>query len=162
MRWRQAAVDSLKGMLYFVAIGPPIGALALALVSAGMMIGNPHFDGSSLLGLLGFTAMAMLFSWIFGAIPAALTGLLVGPLRWRFHQWRWCLVAGVIGAAVSSIGLLVGPLSGDMGRASPGVMLVFPGFVAGVLAARVFGRRAAYPPPPMPPLPQRAGIGESP
>jgi peptidoglycan/LPS O-acetylase OafA/YrhL len=86
----------------------------------------------------------------------------VGPLRWRFQQWRWCLVAGVIGAAVSSIGLLVGPLSGDMGRASPGMMLVFPGFVAGVLAARVFGVRATYPPPPMPPLPQRAGIGESP
>jgi hypothetical protein len=162
MRWRQAAVDSLKGMFYFVVLGPPIGALVLTVVFAGMAIGHPHFDPMALLGLLGFAMLAMLYSWLFAAIPAALTGLLVGPLRWRFHQWRWCLVAGAVGGAVSSIGVLVGLLSGDMGRASPGLMLVFPGFVAGVLVARIFGLRATYPPSPMPPLPQRAGMGESP
>jgi hypothetical protein len=162
MRRKQAVVDSIKGAIYFLLIGPPVGALALTVVFAGMMAREWTLDPSSLLGLLGFAMFAVLFSWLFGAIPAVLTGLLVGPLRWRFQQWRWCLVAGAMGAAVSSIGLLIGPLSGDMGRASPGLMLIFPGFVAGVLAARVFGLRATYPPPPMPPLPQPAGMGESP
>ena len=162
MRWRQAVVNSIKGAIYFLLIGPPVGALALTVVVSGMMISELTMDPSSLRGLLGFAMFAVLFSWLFGAIPAVLTGLLVGPLRWRFHQWRWCLVAGAIGAAVSSIGLLVGPLSGDMGRSSPGLMLVFPGFVAGFLAARVFGLRATFPPPPMPSLPQPAGMGESP
>jgi hypothetical protein len=163
MEWRRAVVDSLKGSLYFGLVGPPVGALALTVATLARMAWryqeNPlaAFDG-----IVGFALVSILFSWFMGAVPAVITGLLLGPFRWRFHQWRWCLAAGAVGAAMSGTGLLMGGMPGELGRQSPGLLLVFPGFVAAVLVARLFGVRATYPTSPMPPLPQSAGIGESP
>jgi hypothetical protein len=161
--WRRAVVDSLKGALYFGLIGPPVGALALTVASLSRM-GWEYQENplAALYGVFGFALFSILFSWFMGVVPAAVTGLLLGPFRWRFHLWRWCLAAGVVGALVSSASLLVDGLPGELGRQSPGLLLVFPGFVAGVLVARLFAVRASYPPPAMPPVPQPTGIGESP
>jgi hypothetical protein len=169
---RRALVDSAKGALYFLALGPPVGALALwAIMSLGLvtvmgpsnLAESPSSAGMSLAGFGLMALVMMLYSWVLGSVPAVITGALIGPWRWRFHQWRWCLLAGVVGAA-AAVGFfqLWAPLGGENGGAWPALYPVVPGFPAGVLVAKVFALRAPYPPPKMPPLPRPAGIGDSP
>ena len=156
--------------MYFLALGPPVGALfATAVFGLFMVIGVPTTwdtpsTAAASLGGLGVIAMVvMMFSWVLGSVPALVTGLLLGPWRWRFHQWRWCLVAGVVGAAAAVAFIqLWAPLGGENGGVWPALYPVVPGFPAGMLVAKVFAMRAPYPPPTMPPLPQPAGMGDSP
>lgn len=170
MDGRRALVDSAKGALYFLALGPPVGALFMtAAFGLVLVLGMPTLllapsTAVTSLGGLGALAFVMvLFSWVLGGVPALVTGALVGPWRWRFHQWRWCLVAGVVGAAAAVAFIqLWAPLGGENGGVWPALYPIVPGFPAGVLVAKVFAMRAPYPPPEMPPLPPSAGIGDSP
>ena len=170
MDGRRALVDSAKGALYFLALGPPVGALAMTAImglvmAAGMPMLwlSPSTATTSLGGLGAMAGVAVLFSWVLGSLPALVTGALLGPWRWRFHQWRWCLVAGAVGAAAATAFFqLWAPLGGENGGAWPALYPIVPGFPAGMLVAKVFAMRAPYPPPEMPPLPRPAGIGDSP
>lgn len=170
MDGRRALVDSAKGALYFLALGPPVGALFMtAFFGLFMVFGmptlweTPSMAATSLGGLGVMAFMMVMFSWVLGSVPAVATGLLIGPWRWRFHQWRWCVVAGVVGAvAAVAFFELWAPLGGGNGGLWPALYPVVPGFPAGMLVAKVFARRAPYPLPEMPPLPPSAGIGDSP
>ncbi len=167
---RRALADSAKGALYFLVLGPPIGALVMTaaiglLLATSIPLRWESMD-QALVSVGGLGAMAMattMFSWVLGSLPALVTGALVGPWRWRFHQWRWCLVAGVVGGAASVVFFLLWvPLGGDTGGLVATLSPFVPGFGAGALVARVFAMRAPYPPPKAPPLPVSAGIGDSP
>lgn len=148
---RRALVDSAKGALYFLVVGPPTGALVLCVGGAAMMIIESPADFLQLAGVaLGFAILAIPFSWVLGAIPAVLTGLVLGPFRSWFHQWRWCLAAGLVGAAMSMLSLWAWP-GGGRGEGLASVTgLVFPGFFAAVLVARLFALRAPRHPPLLP------------
>ena len=86
-------------VLVFVLIGPPVGALILLLTIAAFNMANPDLAG------LSWVAMFALFygvpvSYLFGALPAAIAGLLVGLWQSFVRRPSWLFALGV--------GLIVG------------------------------------------------------
>jgi hypothetical protein len=92
-------------VLIFVLLGPPIGGVIwLVLTAAGM--GHPNtqvelFDGPV------FVLFAAIFSYPFGAAPAALAGLAIGIKQAFFGRTTWpmALAIGLIDGTVLLEGL---------------------------------------------------------
>jgi hypothetical protein len=89
-------------VLVFVLIGPPLGAFLLFLT-----IGAMQLLGSDPKGLAWVALFAIIYavplSYLFGAIPAAAAGLMIGIWQVFVGRTTWLIAAGVgviVGAAV--------------------------------------------------------------
>lgn len=96
-RWRQAFASAA----FYAFAGPPIaGVIAvLALAVASALEGDT--EQAALLGVLGLP-LAVFFSYIFGVLPALLTGLLAGWFSHRIQRWRHVLYVALLGLIVTS------------------------------------------------------------
>jgi hypothetical protein len=88
----------VKGLLIFVALGPPIGAAVgwFDYVFAALLRPGQQLSYRDVLVL----PISLLLSYIVGLIPAALVGVVVAYLNVRYRALGW--------AHVTAIGLLAG------------------------------------------------------
>ncbi len=89
--------DMVRPVLIFGLIGPPIGGIAAALLTSGTA---------------GFRTIpvAMAFSYIFGFVPALLTGLVAGI---AIHKFNRIAFLGLVVACGALFSLLFSFLTGD-------------------------------------------------
>jgi len=128
-------------VMAFLIGGPPLGTFVVALP---MMLFGALDSGDSLVGGLVAALGFSLFSYLFGAVPALLTGL-VAAWSWpRLRGWRAHLRMGAIGFVVSLLCFaiafpLMGSRNDDSFADSVPTLLLFslPGLVAGVLVSRL-------------------------
>lgn len=158
---RQASINCIKGMLYFGALAPPIGSLVFSVpMGIVAMSKNPASDTLlvSLLGLVGFA----FWSYLFGLIPAIVTGAIAGIVRQRLKSWPYFFVIGMIGLVAAWLSWYVLwqseqriPNPADLGFLShlgfgaatygPALVLLLlglPGFMGGAITAWIFGKRS--------------------
>ncbi|WP_369940596.1 hypothetical protein [Xanthomonas medicagonis] len=128
-------------VMAFLIGGPPLGTfvVALPMLLFGALDGGESPVGA-LVGALGIS----LFSYLFGAVPALLTGL-VAAWSWpRLRGWRAHLRMGAIGFVLSLLCFaiafpLMGSRSTDSFTDDAPTLLLFslPGLIAGVLVSRL-------------------------
>ncbi len=116
-------------VLIFLLVGPPVGA-AVFLAMIAVWVGQSSDPGTVASVFAVLTIYGLLFSWFFGGLPAALTGLVfatwqtfVGPVR--------ATIAAVAGIAA---GLLLTFGAGDIAR-DIGDPPMFPLYLVTCLAA---------------------------
>ena len=131
--------DALKGACYFVALGPLLGLLGVALqFSANAVLEG---DVSRLENALAASAIALMFGipYFFGLVPAAVCGLICGPFRPAFSSWSACVAAGLAGGLLSAWW----PVSFYGRPQEERLLFLVAGFVAGLLCSRIFAVRAS-------------------
>jgi len=151
---RTAFRNSFLGALFFGFLAPPIGSLGLSVpLAIYAFIAKPGAE-AMVLALALLIGLA-LWSYLVGFIPAAITGLLVGPFRARFGAWRYCLAAGALGCVIACLGGYLLYSSGGQPPealtalnigATAGVYLALlglPGLVGGTVSARLFRGEAS-------------------
>lgn len=133
--------NTLKGVLYFAVLAPPIGALSIgAFLFAGLLSSGSSI-GAAISGGISMGLMFAIGSHILGIVPAGIVGLLCGPFRASFKLWRYCLLAAFLGALVATIFAFVAVA--DQRIDNPYLMFSLPGFVGALLVSRIFGVRAS-------------------
>lgn len=145
---RSRVLDTAKGMLLFVAIGPPTGSLVV--IAFFLLTGESQGQLPSVTAVLGLSFMIAVFSYPIGAIPAAATGLIAGLTRHELNQTRRCFRVGVLGGLLAI--LVSGPLFFYKGvPLSPVdiavyiVILGFPGFLGATVCALLLRARPIEP-----------------
>jgi hypothetical protein len=98
-------------MGFFMAVGPLVGGVVSL---AGVMILGSIFDTRSNLGIadtITATAFAfpfaIFFSYLFGLLPAALAGVMVGAAKVRYGSVPWAIVL-LIGALAGIADAVIG------------------------------------------------------
>jgi len=145
---RRGCSDPVKGVAYFGLLGPPCGALSWTLLT--FFAENPLATVASI-GLLStaqITASTLIFlslwSYLFGLIPAVLTGAVAGLLRQHLHRYRYCLLVGMVGGISSGIFPLMAVAHSN--HRTDGyiyaAMMIGAGLFSGSVVARIFGIRA--------------------
>jgi hypothetical protein len=86
-------------MLVFVLIGPPVGAFIFMLAIAAANMTNPDLAGLSWVAIFALLYGVPL-SYLFGTLPAAAAGLLIGVWQCFIRRSSWMVALGV--------GLIVG------------------------------------------------------
>lgn len=86
-------------VMTFLFVGPPLGTLVVGLPVAIALTWGQSLVTDTLPVLL---LMAM-FSYVFGALPALLTGLFAARAWPRLRGWRAHLRLGLIGAGTSAV-----------------------------------------------------------
>ena len=125
-------------VLAFLIAGPPLGTVVVGLPVAIVWSGNGPSASSLLLAL-----MMALFSYVFGALPALLTGLLAARFWPRLRGWRAHLRLGLAAALLSAI--CVGAAIALLRRPPPPAnevaialaLCALAGFVGATLISRV-------------------------
>jgi hypothetical protein len=77
----------------FAGFGPPLGLVSLLII--GFVTGGEGLDIP-----FGFLVAALLFSYVYGLIPALLSVAIIRQFQFRLFRPEW-LWAGLTGAAVS-------------------------------------------------------------
>jgi len=126
--------------LRFAFIGPLVGGLIWVslfllgeLTRASLSFSWDH--------ALQSAVVLTLCSYVFGVVPAFLTGLLVAPCRDRLTPRAWCAAAGLAGMAVATLSpLLIGRLPGSGAAwlttlASQFIFMGVPGLIGGFASA---------------------------
>lgn len=130
-------INILKGSLFFGAFAPPLGGMMLML---NMAILDPE-PLHPLSELIEATLLSSLFAYLFGGIPALLTGAIAGIFRRFLGQWLTCLAIGCVGA-VSSL-LFVGTFLqfksySYLTDIKFSVMLAIPALLSGMVLSVLF------------------------
>ena len=130
----------LMGGLTFALLGPPIGALALLAVMAGIDLWQGDTTAGELVRFVPALLIVLLFSYPVGVVPAALAGIAVGALQPHLVGWRSALAGAVAGGLSTLLCLLA--LRLDI---ADGKSLLFStiGIVPGAVLAHHFFRRDA-------------------
>ncbi|MCI2261517.1 hypothetical protein [Xanthomonas indica] len=84
----------------FLFVGPPLGTMVVGLPVA---IAMTRGEGSGVSAPLLLLLLMALFSYVFGALPALLTGLFAARAWPRLRGWRAHLRIGLIGAGTSAV-----------------------------------------------------------
>jgi hypothetical protein len=92
-------------VLVFVLIGPPVGALILLLTVAAFNMADPDLAGLSWVAIFALL-YGVPVSYLFGALPAATAGLLVGLWQNFVGRPSWLLALGV--GLIVGVGYLYG------------------------------------------------------
>ena len=101
MRQPSRFEDIAKTVLIFGLLGPPIGGIAAALLAAGI-------SG------IGVIPVAMVLSYIFGFVPALLTGMIAGITRKKLPRFVFMLLVVACGTVFSwAFVALTGDVQGE-------------------------------------------------
>ncbi|MDQ1090735.1 cell division protein FtsW (lipid II flippase) [Xanthomonas sacchari] len=87
-------------VLTFLLVGPPLGTVVVGLPVAIAMTWR---EGSGVSAPLLLLLLMAMFSYVFGALPALLTGLFAARAWPRLRGWRAHLRIGLIGAGTSAV-----------------------------------------------------------
>ncbi len=132
---RTRGSDVVKGVIVFGALGPPLGVLLMATTSAAM-----HASALDPLQVLaGFGNLIFLtpLAYIFGGIPAALSGVVAGLVR-RLRPRALAVLLTTSAGAVASGGPLFLRLSDDLERVG---FIAAIGACSALLLALLFTRK---------------------
>jgi hypothetical protein len=124
-------VDQLKAVGLYALLGPPFGVLPLVVVSA--------FQKEELHNLW-IVIPAMLMSHAFGALPAMVTGAVVGALKPWLGRWRALAVGGAAGAVHTILWLAAASLTEKWENVA---IFAAAGAFAGVVCAWIMFRAPA-------------------
>ena len=96
--------DPIKGAALFAVIAPPLGAFVVCALGAlpFLAVAIKSRDPAIAVISLSVVFIAPVFSHIFGAIPALITGSIVGLRRSMLSTWYGPLASGVLGALVTT------------------------------------------------------------
>ena len=120
-------VHVLRTALQFAALGPLIGG-AVIFTPILLLDGGHSGYAFSSAGLVFLALGVVGFSYLFGTVPAVLTGGLLGAFRGKGPQWPWRRVAVCTGVAV---GFLCGiAMNASSPSSSWPIALVEPLFLA--------------------------------
>ncbi|MCF7769747.1 hypothetical protein [Achromobacter pulmonis] len=123
------------GAALYLFMGPPIGVLVLSLMLAVAARSAEHLLTSILL---------IPWAYLFGGVPALLSGLVAGACKPALASGRAYCLAGLVGGLYGTV-FLLGLSSRDGAWHELPVPLIaggVPGLVAGALCARaLYGRR---------------------
>lgn len=143
---RAPATSGTLRILFYLALGPPIGMLAGNLAigfSTFVTSGNTSdfvFDGSV------FALANLIATYILGLLPALLTAIIALVLRKPLSGWRYWLWIGLAGAILS---LILGWTVFDLAPIGEGIEPIFfiviaaAGAVAGFTCTALFDGLAA-------------------
>lgn len=133
----------LKGALFFGVVAPPIGSIPFgcATVVAAIISGSGADLVFAVPGALAFA----LFSYLFGAVPALVTGLAAGVFLHLSRSIPYCMAIGSVGGALTlAFGAAIVPLTHNWSSASDirtlFLMYGFPGIFSGIVTAALFRR----------------------
>ena len=95
--------NPVKGALLFAIAGPPIGSflvtMTIALPFAIRLTIHKSFLMAAMVLFIPIGVAA--FSFLFGAIPAALSGIVVGILRTRLSPFSGAIISGAVAALIT-------------------------------------------------------------
>ncbi|MGC3962123.1 MAG: DUF5413 family protein [Rhodocyclaceae bacterium] len=93
----------LLAVTLFSLVGPLIAGVLVSILTTAVAISRGHGAAEVLANILKVAAPTLLFSYLLGLAPAALTGMAAEllPKRWKSGAWLPAVVA--IGMAVSFI-----------------------------------------------------------
>lgn len=139
-RWK----ESLRGLILFALLGPPLGGLLVALAIGITETWQGNLQGEGMSNWLAILGLALVFSYPFGVVPAAVTGLMVGWLRPRLVGWRAATTGALLGGVFTIVGLLLvtdkdfepGMLLGGLIGAIPGALLAHRFFAVSGTSSR--------------------------
>lgn len=92
------AREMLIGALWFGFLGPPIGCIMFMLLMMVYAAG----EVSALLIFSGFFIFVF-WSYVFGLIPAIVSGLVLGPFQRQINTWPRFICCGLACALVATI-----------------------------------------------------------
>lgn len=132
----------VRGLCLFALLGPPLGSvlLLLLLVATESVQGK----GSSVAELVPGGWLFLVFSYLFGVVPAAITGLVAGLLRQagRLRRVRDCIGLALLASLIATVwGVL--QQFGGAGFGPAFLMLGLPGFACGLCCALLFRAKPA-------------------
>ena len=101
-------------VLIFLAIGPPVGAVAFIAMLAVWVVNSPD-PGAVGAVFAVMTIYGLVFSWFIGGLPAGLTGLFFAFWQTFVGRTRW-IAAALAGLGMGFVlGLLAGESARDIG-----------------------------------------------
>lgn len=124
----------IMGMLFYALCAPPLGGI---IVGLALIISDPVGE----VGLVDVIQVMLtfgLFSYIFGIIPALLTGALADAMLCRFTPLAASLALGLLGALLS-IALQYNN-SSNLSNGDFWLMFGAPAFFSGILISLLFNR----------------------
>lgn len=144
-RFRFRPTNSVKGVFYFGALGPPIGGALFALtffLTPSAVSAAKEQGISELLSALGVVVlMFSAWSYLIGFLPAVVTGALAGLIREKLSHWRYCFLVGLFGLVASTLPFMLVTSSDSQESESFLLSLAFCGLASGTLVARIFAIR---------------------
>ncbi len=116
----------LRTLLVFGLVGPLIGLACVAIQDPAGLTFRPYL----------LLAMA-LFAYVFGLMPALLTGLIAWTMRYRLPRYLGAPMCGVIGTLTASLFLAPTPYTAQ--SLSEGLqMAIVPGGIAGLVCGFLY------------------------
>lgn len=127
----------IKGLCLFALLGPPLGAILwVALIVATDTVQG---RGSSVAEIVPGGLLFFVFSYLFGVVPAAITGLVAGLLRraGRLRRVRDCVGLALLASLIATVYGVVQQFGGA-GLGSAFLMFGLPGFASGFCCGLLF------------------------
>ena len=134
----------------FAGLGPPVGLLILYLASLSHAIYEHPNVGNILLGFVPMLILFQPFAFMFGFVPALLSGILIAlvahrrPSLFLGHVWRRMALCGCVGAAMSAFWDLIWrykPMTSQGLMTSDALLMAGFGGISCALLGRVFPTR---------------------
>ncbi|WP_386077960.1 hypothetical protein ACFIOZ_12180 [Vreelandella sp. F11] len=123
--------------VFFALVGPPVGALTLTPL---LLLGEVEKHGFSFQSAFYLWLLTTIFAYIFGIIPALLTGLIRGALHKCSDSWIAAIGIGIVGLFLSI--LFGGTIYYDSTSiATLLIMFGMPGLVAGIVCTIIYGAK---------------------
>lgn len=137
----------------FTLAGPPIGWISMCVAAMVMGIATGTASAHEIGNLIGGMIFGSVFSYLFGGVPALVTGAVVGLFRHRLTSPLSWLSCGVLGLLFTAVFILILDFDGwgNIGLKSLFNPLTYMGGFAAVVCAWLMRpRRLALPPLPAP------------
>lgn len=120
--------------VFFALVGPPVGALTLTPL---LLLGEVEKHGFSFESAFSLWLLTTMFAYIFGIIPALLTGMIHGAFHKRCDGWSAAIGIGLVGLFLS---ILFGGTIYDESSSIAALLIMFgmPGLVAGIVCSIIY------------------------
>jgi len=116
-----------------------VGVVWMVLIGLNILTGDPGWTGdlpAYLAGLLGLLLLTVVFGYVLGVVPAAVTGLICHFFARAIRSDAlWILACALAGATVSMAALAVTTGSSDLLNYTSLLLFVAPGTGAGAVCA---------------------------
>lgn len=120
--------------VFFALVGPPVGALTLTPL---LLLGEVEKHGFSFESAFYLWLLTTIFAYIFGLIPALLTGMIRGAFYTCGDGWSTTIGIGLVGLFLS---ILFGGTIYDESSSIAALLIMFgiPGLVAGIVCSIIY------------------------
>lgn len=139
----------------FTLAGPPIGWISMCVCATAMGILTGTTTAREIGTMFGGMIFGSVFSYLFGGVPALITGAFVGLFRHRLTSSLSWLSCGVLGLFFTAVFMLTFEFDGlgNIGLKSVFNPLTYMGGFAAVVCAWLMRPKNIALPPPLPAAP---------